>query len=295
MKKQILPVNILLLIVLALIWGSSYFLMKRGLVTFSAMQVAMLRIIFAAIALLPFLPKAIKNINRRDLFFALVVGVLGSGIPTYLYPLAITKIDSSITGIINALTPVFTVLFGWAFFQMKATPVKLLGIGTALFGASLLILQGADGIAINQFALIAVLATMCYGFSGNVLKTKLNHVKAAQLTSLTFAMICPVAIAILFTTDFMTVVTTHEQVVPSMIYIAILGVFGTAFALVLFNLLIKRTDALYASSVTFLIPIVALAWGFYDGENIGWAHFVGLAAILVGVYMTNKQKQNTKG
>lgn len=288
--KKILPVNIALLIILAFIWGSSYILMKRGLDSFSAVQVSMLRIIFAFLALVPFLPKAIQTFNKTDVKYAVVIAIIGSGIPSYLYPLAITHVDSSVTGIINTLTPLFTMLFGWAFFQFKPTLAKLVGLMVALIGAGMLVLKdgGQMQVSIDFYALMAVLATVCYGFSSNILKAKLNHVKAAPLTALTFAIIGPLALIILFSTNFLQVLQSHPKAFMSLFYIGFLGVIGTALALVLFNFLIKRTDALYASSVTFLMPIVAMFWGFMDNEQLGLTHVIGFILVLLGVFLTNK-------
>lgn len=288
--KKILPVNIALLIILAFIWGSSYILMKRGLDSFSAVQVSMLRIIFAFLALVPFLPKAIQTFNKTDVKYAVVIAIIGSGIPSYLYPLAITHVDSSVTGIINTLTPLFTMLFGWAFFQFKPTLAKIIGLMVALIGAGMLVLKegGQMQVSIDFYALMAVLATVCYGFSSNILKAKLNHVKAAPLTALTFAIIGPLALIILFSTNFIQVLQSHPKAFMSLFYIGFLGVIGTALALVLFNFLIKRTDALYASSVTFLMPIVAMFWGFMDNEQLGLTHAIGFLLVLLGVFLTNK-------
>lgn len=290
MRKTFPVINILLLIVLALIWGSSYILMKRGLESFSAVQVSMMRIIFASLALLPFLPKALKNTNKRDVGYALVVAVLGSGIPSYLYPLAITNVDSGLAGIINSLTPVFTLFFGWLFFSTSVGFNKVLGLAISLAGAGFLVLYNNEdypSFSLNWYALAAVLATVCYGLSSNFLKSKLNHVVASQLTALTFFLISPLALAILLSTNFVEVVKTNPEATTSMSFILILGVLGTGVALVLFNYLIKRTDALYASSVTFLMPIIAIFWGLIDNEDIGIYHLAGLVCILIGVYIMN--------
>ena len=289
MKKQVLPINVFILLILAFIWGSSYILMKKGLVSFTAVQVSMLRILFAFFALLPFLPKALKSVEKKDVWFIALVAVLGSGIPSYLYPLAITRVDSSVTGTINTLTPLFTMLFGWAFFQFKPTIFKILGIILALIGAGVLVLKtSGTNVQVDAYALIAVLATVCYGFSSNILKSKLNHVKSAPLTALTFAIIGPAALLILLATDFTSVMKNDPQAWQSLIYIALLGVLGTALALVLFNYLIKRTDAVYASSVTFIMPVVAMFWGFMDNEGIGLSHFIGFVFVLVGVFLINR-------
>lgn len=295
MKKNYSYLNFVYLIVLAFIWGSSYILMKKGLVYFSPLQVSMLRIVFACLALLPYLPKAIKNVQKKDLMFALAIAVLGSGIPSYLFPLAISNIDSAVAGIINALTPVFTMIFGVILFKTKSNFTKILGLSVALVGAGFLVFLNNNGVqklSFNWYALAAVVATICYGLSGNILKAKLNHVNAAQLTSLTFFIIGPFALIILLSTDFVSIVKADYAAFSSIFYIFLLGVLGTGFALVIFNFLIRRTDALYASSVTFLIPIIAVFWGILDGEKIGVYHLVGLITILIGVYlMNNPSKQ----
>lgn len=295
MKKRFLPSNVIILIVLAVIWGSSYILMKRGLESFSALQVSLLRIFFAFAALLPFLPSALKNLKKKDIIFIAAVAIIGSGIPSYLYPLAITKVDSGVAGIINTLTPVFVLLFGFVFFQMKAGWKRVLGVSIALVGAALLVWfkpgVAAGSVGINHYALAAVAATACYGLSSNILKARLNHVPAGQLTSLTFTMIGPFALAWLFSTDFMSILEADPEAYKSLAYIALLGVFGTAFALVLFNKLIAATDALYAATVTFLIPIVAIFWAIIDGEILGAAHIAGLTLILVGLFLLNRAKR----
>ena len=281
--------NLLILIFLALIWGSSYILMKKGLVAFSPIQVAALRIIISALVLLPFL----RKIAPKNFIFILIVAFLGSGLPTFIYPYAITKIDSSMAGIINSLTPVFTVLFGILLFKNKIRLIQFFGLAISLFGAILLILLGNENkeMTLNSFALIAVLAPLFYGLSSNVLKAKLTHIPALSLTANTFAMLLPFALIVLFRTDFISIMQTHPEAYSSIGFISILAIVGTAMALVIFNFLIKSTSAVYASSVTFLMPIVVLLWGIFDGENIGFIHILGLFLILAGVYVLNYIKK----
>ncbi|MCB0510732.1 MAG: DMT family transporter [Chitinophagales bacterium] len=291
MSKNGFSSNVLILILLALIWGSSYILMKKGLLVFSAVQVSMLRIVFSTLALLPFLPRAIRNLNRKDFIFIGFVGLFGSGIPSYLFPLAISHIDSGVAGIINSLTPVFVLLFGWLFFKTALIKEKVIGLALAIVGASFLLFfkDSAIQFELNHYAFYAVLATICYGLSSNILKSKLSHVNSMELTSLSFALIGPFALLKLLSTDFMSIMQHDANAFQAISYIAILGFVGTALALVLFNYLIRKTDALYASTVTFMMPVVALAWAFVDGETLNINHYLGLAFILVGVYLTNKR------
>lgn len=281
--------NFLILIALAVIWGSSYILMKRGLVAFSAIQVSTLRIIISALVLSPF----IRKVQKKDIPFLLLTAFFGSGLPTFIYPVAITRVDSSVVGIINSLTPVFTLIFGVVLFKLKTNWLSVLGMFISLIGATVLILKGESimNLSINSFALLAILAPVFYGFSSNILKSKLSHIQALRLTAFTFALLLPFAVVILFQTDFLAVMSSHPKALISLGYISVLAILGTAIALVVFNYLIKNTTAVYASSVTFLMPIIVLMWGVFDGEDIGVSHFIALLLILLGVYILNYFKK----
>lgn len=266
--------------------------MKRGLVAFSAMQVSSLRIIISFLVLSPFL----RMLNKKDLPFLLLTAIFGSGLPTYIYPIAIEKIDSSVVGVINSLTPVFTVIFGLVLFKIKTTWFSILGLIIALIGASLLILKGNNisNLTINSYALLAILAPLLYGFSSNILKFKLSHIPAKQITAFTFALLFPFALAMLLQTNFIEIIKSEPNVIESLAYISILAIVGTALALVVFNYLIKETSAVYASSVTFLMPAVVLLWGVFDNEDIGFIHIIALNLILFGVYVLNYYKKKKK-
>lgn len=285
--------NVLILFLLSLIWGSSYILMKKGLLSFSAIEVGMLRICSAALVLLPFLPKAIKSLNKTILPFLVLVAFLGSGLPTYLYPLAITKIDSSMAGIINSLTPLFTMIFGWLLFQKKFTKNKIIGIVIAFLGAAVLAINFTNGWQsmkiFNKYALVAILATVCYGISSNILNAKLKDVKAIELTALSFFILLPFALIILYKSNTFSTLWQDNSTHISLFYVFILGAVGTALALILFNKLIQKTDAVYATSVTYFIPIVAMFWGYLDGEKLSLKHFLGIALIVLGIYIANKR------
>jgi len=263
--------------------------MKRGLVAFSAMQVSSLRIIISFLVLSPFL----RKIEKKDLKFLALTAFFGSGLPTFIYPIAITRVDSSVVGIINSLTPAFTVIFGVVFFNIKIKWISILGLIMALTGAPLLILKGNNlgETEINNYALLAILAPLFYGFSSNILKSKLNHIPAKKLTSFTFALLFPFALIMLLRTNFIEVMQTNPEALKSLGFVTVLAVVGTAFALVVFNFLIKKTSAVYASSVTFLMPVVVLLWGIFDNEDIGFFHILALFLILLGVYILNYIKK----
>lgn len=284
----------ILLIVLAMIWGSSFILMKRGLHSFTGMQVGSLRMIMSFILLLPFTIKFFPQVDKKKYFTLFIVGLTGNGLPALLFAVAQTKINSSTAGVLNSLTPIFTMLFGFIFLKQSFGIQKISGVFIGLMGAIVLVLLRSNGAFESNYAygLLIVLATLCYGISVNLVKSYLHDMKSLAISG--FALVGmgpPLAVYLFGFTDFVPKLQSDPAAMMSLWYIFLLSLFGTAIALILYNQLVKVTDALYASLVTYLIPIVALVWGVLDMEKIGWVHFVGIGLILAGIYLGRlKQK-----
>jgi drug/metabolite transporter (DMT)-like permease len=277
------------LIFLSLLWGMSFFFIKKGLIAFSWNQVAALRITFAMLAFSPIIYKSFKSIERSQMKYILAFAVLGNAIPAFLFPLAQTQISSSLTGILNSLTPLLTFVFGVLFFEVVFVKRKLWGVLIGLIGASLLILNGADWNSTgNQwYGLFAILAAFCYGFSSNIIKIHLQNISSQQASAIAFTLIGPWAVGYLFLgTDFIHVMQTDENVWVSFSSIVYLGFISTAFATIVFIKLVQMTSALFGAAVAYIIPITAVAIGFFDGEFISIWHFIGMGFILSGVYLT---------
>ncbi len=282
--------NYLTLLLLAIIWGSSFILMKRGLEVFDFMQVASLRIVIAFLSLVPFLPKAFRNVEKKHLLPIAIMAILGNGIPAFLFTKAQTHLDSSLVGILNAIVPLFTLILGVYFFKSKPSKANIIGIMIGLFGAVFLTVNNlSSGVVLNIYVLLVVLATVFYAISVNVIKKYLHDLNASSITALAFLIIGPFAIIYLFTTDFTNQLSSHVDAYMALGYIALLSVLGTSLAVIIFNKLISRSSAIFASSVTYLIPIVAIFWGVLDGEKITAYHLIGMFIILSGVYLVNKK------
>lgn len=281
----------IILIALSLVWGSSFILIKKGLVAFDPGQVGSIRIIFAFLVLFPFGLGKIKSLSKKDWFYLFVIGSIGNFIPYLLFAKAETRLESSLTGILNALTPIFTMVISLFVFNLKMKPWQIIGLFISLIGSLGISFVNNDGGfgAINYYALFVVAATFCYGISSSTIKAKLSHIKPVINASISLLTVGPIALFYLLTTDFIEVVSTNPEALSSLGYLFILGVVGTAIALIFFNKLIYLSSAVFATSVTYLIPIVAVLWGFLDGENIYPLHFLGMALIIFGVYKVNKQ------
>lgn len=289
--------NWFILIALALIWGSSFILMKRGLDVYSSDEVAALSILIAFLFLSPLAFKHVKSSMLKHWKGFLGMGMLGNFIPAFLFTKAETGISSSLTGMLNSLTPLFTMLLGILLFGAKTKLVNAIGILIGFVGAIGLLLVGKqEDMDQNMlFGLFVVLATVCYALSVNIIKKELNSVPAITATVWAMLFIGPLAGIYLFGfTDFTQKLGHDPLALVSLGYVSILAILGTAISVVIFNVLIRNTNALFASSVTYLIPVVAILWGVLDGEDVQPAHFLWITIILMGVYLVNKKAVSEK-
>lgn len=276
--------------VLAFIWGSSFILMKVGLKSFTPEQAGALRIVLASLVLLPVSLKQLRNLQRQDVPSLLVAGFVGSFFPAFLFMIAETRIESSLAGMLNSLTPVFTLLVGLLFHRTVFRLLQAAGLLLGLAGATGLILAG-EGFrlgAVNGYAFYIVLATCFYAISINQIKSKLSHLTGIQVTSLSFLFIGPAALVYLLTTD-LGAVAAHPGWPIHLLALAALGMIGTAFAQLLMNSLIRYSSAVAASSVTYVIPVFAIMWGVIDGEKVSALHLICMGFILSGVYLISRK------
>ena len=281
------------LLFLSFIWGSSFILMKKGLRSFSADQVGALRIFISFLAFLPFGIKYFKKITKKNIFPLFVVGFIGSTIPAFLFATAQTQVDSSLAGVLNSATPLFTLIIGLIFYKSKAKYINAIGIFLGLTGTLGLIFYSADGGIfehINYYGLYIVLATICYGINVNHVKYIIKDLNGLELTSLAFMLVGPIAGFYLLFTDFSYPLSTNDSLL-NLGYISILAVIGTVLALAIFNTLIQNTSALFGSSVTYIIPVFAIMWGIFDGEQLSVFQFLWTGLIFTGVYLVNKRKK----
>lgn len=280
----------MLLFILSLIWGSSFILIKKGLVYFTPVQVGTIRLTFAFLVMLPFALKRFKSITKDKWKFIAFTGLVSNLIPAILFAIAQTKLESSLTGILNALSPLFTLIFAVYLFKFKVNSFQIAGFFLGFGGTIVLSLINSSGGFgnMNIYVWLIVLATICYAISLNFIKYYLSDVSSLTITSLALLVAGPVSMILLFTTDIIDRINLSSEFFIAITYVAILGIFGTAIALVLYTRLIQMTTPLFASSVTYLVPVVAIVWGFIDGETLYPLHFAGMIFILLGIYFINK-------
>lgn len=275
---------------LSLIWGSSFILIKYSLNYFTPLQVGTMRILISSIAFLPIFLVSLSKLNWSKWPYLLIVGLCGSGIPAFLFPLAQMKLSSSLSGILNTLTPLFTLIIGYLIFKTTISKQKIAGVIIGLVGACILILLG-EKIQFDsnlKYGLYILGATICYGTSVNVIANKLKTENSTLVSAASFSFLLPLGIIMFFQMGLVETFRTTENIWTGLGYVALLSIFGTFLASLLFYKMVQRTNAVFGSSVTYLIPIVSTIWGIADGELFSVFHAVGAAFILFGVFLSRK-------
>lgn len=281
-----------LLLVLAMIWGTSFILIKKSLIAFSPVEVGSLRILAAGCVLLPLSIPRFKGINFRQLKWLFVSGATGSMIPAVLFALAQTQLDSSVSGALNALTPIFVLLMGALLFGQKIRKESLLGILIGFAGTIILVISGSGGELgeLNLGVFLIIAATFCYGLNVNIIKYKLPGISPLSIAAISLVCMVPMAGGLLWGfTEIAQISSRGVEWEYSLAAVVGLGIVATGFALILFNRLVQLTNPVFTSTVTYIIPIVALFWGTLDGEKLQLIQLIGMAAVIIGVYIANRK------
>ena len=281
------------LIILSIVWGSSFILIKKSLIGLTALQVGSFRIIFAALFLIIVGFKSLRNLNLEQWKWIGISGFLGSFFPVYLFAFAETEIDSAVTSILNATTPLLTLIFGILFFRAVVNANKILGVIVGLAGTAGLILSGAS-INPDQnyfYSLLVIIATACYAVNVNILKNKMSNISPLAITTGNFSILLLPALIILYSTNFFEIEGVIHEVRSSLVYVGILGMIGTGVAMIIFNKLVQISDPVFTTSVTYTIPVVALGWGMLDGEVFSFWQLLSAFVILLGVFIVNRSKR----
>lgn len=290
MKNQL--INWGLFLTITAIWGSSFILMKEGLIQLTAFQVAALRIFSAGLVLLPIAIQQLKRMPNHKIKMAILSAAIGNFIPAFLFCIAETRINSSLAGIVNALTPLFAILMGVLFFKMPFIWKKVAGVLVGFVGLCLLFLPQSNGIAFDKnqlYALFIVAATMLYGINPNMVVKHLQGINSLHIASIGLSFLAIPSFFILLFTGYFSTFNTSEPFVRATIASVVLGVFGTAVAQIFFLMLLKRTGVVFSSLATYIMPFVAILWGVYYGETITNWELICLGIILSGVYFANKK------
>ena len=285
------------LIILSIIWGSSYILIKKGLTGLTPVQLGSLRVIITTLLIAPIGYNKIKHIPKNKMKWVAISAFVGSFFPAYLFAFAETEISSSVTAVMVSLTPLFTLLISVIIFGEELLKKQVIGVIIGFLGIIVLINNELLSSSFNiLYVMFIVLAAFCYAVNANLLKYKLPNIPALGIVFMSFLFMFIPAFIVLFFSDFpFSDFTSNTLILESIVYIVILALFGTAIAKVLYIKLLAISTPVFSVSTTYLMPVVAIFWGLLDGEDFELIQFVGTSIILIGVYLVTKKKTPIKG
>lgn len=279
--------NWLLFVVLALTWGSSFILIKKSAAALDGWQIGAVRIFSAALVFLPLAIIHIRKLPKTKIPVIILTGILGNLFPAFLFGIAIhQKIESSVAGILNSLTPLFVIIIGALFFKVMIPAKKIIGVVIGFIGLIILsVSKGPVSISDIGFTLLILLATIFYGLNVNIVGTYLKGTDPVKMATVSISfLIFPTSVVL-----WLKPINIIDTEVRSSVLAAVtLGILGSAVATIIFYMLIKKAGGLFASLVTYAIPIVAMFWGFLANENVGFIQLGCLGIILGGVYLANR-------
>ena len=286
----------ILLALLSLIWGSSFILIKKSLDHFNPYEVGALRVLIAGLVLLPVAIKNIRKFPKKNVKWLILAAITGNFIPMFLFPIAETEVSSSIAGIINSMMPIFVIIVGALLWKFETTKRQIIGVLISFSGACILAFSGGEG---GEFKLIPILllllATLLYAISTTTVKSKLSDIPAKILSAFVFSLVLIFTslIALVFA-GFFNELKMDNNLLVGLGFVSLLSVFGTGLAMMLNYRLLSVSTPLFASTVTLLMPIVAIIWGILDGEKLTSMQVFGAVIILAGLIflrqMPSKQK-----
>ena len=279
---------------LSFIWGSSFILIKKGLVGLTAIELGSIRIIISALALIPFTFNRLKEISHKQWKWIIISAFVGSFFPAFLFAFAEQEIDSSVASILNSIVPLNTIIIGLVLFGIKSTKRQIIGVLLGFFGAYQLIISGMN-LNPDQnyfYSGLVIICSFLYAFNVNIIKKYLQELSAVAIATGHFIVILIPSIIVLLISDFNFEKLQSPETQTSLFYVVLLAIFGTTLAKILFNKLINISSAVFASSVTYSMLIVSIFWGILDGENFSFNQLFATIIIVLGILLTNNKSKN---
>jgi drug/metabolite transporter (DMT)-like permease len=289
------------LIVLSLIWGSSFILIKKALggengdLVLQPLQLGAVRTMISGIILIAIGWKSFAATDKKDWPWLAVSGLLGTFFPAFLFAYAQTEIDSAISAILNSTVPLISLIMGAVIFGISFSRNQFIGVIVGLAGAIGLVIAGMENNPDQNylFAGLILIACVCYASNVNIIKKYLQNIKPLAIATGNFIFIVPLAIIVFFSSDGHSIEFTDSRVQESFLYIIVLCLFGTVAAKIMFNKLVQMTSPVFATSVTYLMPVIGLTWGVLDGESFNLWQGIATGVIILAVVLVTREKKNT--
>ncbi len=292
--KQFVHNKYFLLIFIALIWGSSFILIKKILPVFDPYQIGAFRGGLSGL-LLSFIGwPALKRMSRKDIFWIALSGLFGNFLVVFIFPIAQQGVSSSLAGIINALDPIFTLILGAMLFGIRNKAIQYAGAVIGFIGAIVLVYSSNSGTGESHlyYTILLVIGSALYAVAALIIEKKLPHIKSTDISTGIYTIWMVPSLLILGFSGFFTYIDySHNETVVALGYLVFLTVISTTLVMFLFFKLVQDTSAVFVSTISLLLPVVAVIWGILDKEKFTVWYAIGGLLILLSVYLI-REKNN---
>ncbi|MCX7551155.1 DMT family transporter [Xanthomarina sp. F2636L] len=291
--KQILHNKYILLLIISLTWGSSFILIKKTLPVFDPYQIGAFRAGLSGVFLAFIGFSAMRKMTKKDIFWIALSGFFGNFLVVFIFPFAQLEVSSSLAGIINALDPIFTLILGVFLFGIRSKSIQYFGAVIGFIGALILIYSSGteSGESHYFYILLLVIGSALYAVSALIVEKKLKHIKTTELTSSIYTIwMIPSLIILGFSGFFTKIDYSQSATMEALGSLVFLTVVSTTLVMFLFFKLVQDTSAVFVSTVSLLIPVIAVFWGILDDEKFTFWYALGGTLVLIGVYFIRDKK-----
>lgn len=291
--RQYIQNKYFLLIIIAITWGSSFILIKKTLPVFDPYQIGAFRAGLSGL-LLSFIGfPALKKMSKKDVFWIALSGLFGNFLVVFIFPIAQQGVSSSLAGIINALDPIFTLILGAVLFGIKNKIIQYTGAVIGFVGAIILVYSSNSGNGESHlyYTILLIIGSALYAVAALIIEKKLYHIKSTDISTGIYSIWMVPSLLILGFSGFFTDIDySQNENLTALGYLVFLTVISTTLVMFLFFKLVQDTSAVFASTISLLIPVVSVVWGILDNEKFTVWYAIGGMFILISVYLIRERK-----
>ena len=296
--RQFIQNKYFLLIFIAIIWGSSFILIKKILPVFDPYQTGAFRAGLSGL-LLSFIGfPALKRMSKKDIFWIALSGLFGNFLVVFIFPIAQQGVSSSLAGIINALDPIFTLVLGAILFGIRNRVIQYAGAIIGFIGAIILVYSSnlENGQNHLYYTVLLVIGSALYAVAALIIEKKLHHIKSTDISTGIYTIWMVPSLFILSFSGFFTDFDySQNETLTALGYLVFLTVISTTLVMFLFFKLVQDTSAVFVSTISLLLPVVAVIWGILDKEKFTVWYAIGGLLILISVYLIRDKKNKSLG
>lgn len=274
---------------ISLIWGTSFILMKKASIAFGPISIAALRVTCGTIILVIAikLVKGTWDLKKKHIFSIALLSLTGNIYPYSIIPHLVSLYGSSFLGMMVGFVPIMTIFISIPMLKERPSKVQMVGV---IGGLLCLVIICSDGLSrgIPLSALIlAATAPLSFSFANTYIKRNMPDISPLSLTC---AMLAFSSIVMLPVAAILEPVNISNGFGTAIFSIAVLGVLCTGIATYMFILLLQKRGPLFAGMVTYVIPVVAIIWGWIDSEYISMMQLAAIAGIILSLAMVQSKK-----